>query len=177
MKAKLREFWCWLTTGHDWRESDVTSDVLTCDCADCDARIFVVLRDETTRIMHGASKELATEILSMKPDGVSVLAVGKFPENAGTVTRRFKGPVIPVSGPRPDEILAKDFTVSKKPIVKEAIRRESKRFRPRGPGGQFMSRATARMITVTEMDAMRDRIQANLKKRKRGKNGRFVKKR
>lgn len=84
MKSKLREFWCWVTTGHDFRETDITSDVLTAYCVDCGEQITVVLR-------VGAGEMINTGVGLFKAR-LKALMEPTFPGNAG-VTRHVLGPI------------------------------------------------------------------------------------
>lgn len=85
----LKQLWCGLTPGHDYYESGITRDIITLDCRDCEHRIYGVLRDETTRLMHSQVKDLDKKITDIAMGDAAPL---RFPLHGGETLSHFEVP-------------------------------------------------------------------------------------
>lgn len=168
---KAREFWCWLTTGHDLiahyvkERPDIRYSVLVCQ--DCGARFRSRKVNWLTETLDADSERLSRKLAQDHFQPSEILPEGVFPPNAGAVRNEF--------AELKQRYYKEDLEVVVLPDVGIGFNHPNKAHaakRKRGPGGQFLPN---RPFTARELEEARLHIQAAISKRKRGKNGRFVK--
>lgn len=135
--GRLGQLWCGLTTGHDFRETDITSGVLTAECVDCQFRTMIALSNETDRMFRAESRHLTDKILARGPSDYPV-ASDVFKERQGETIARFDAKAHAAIRTRG---ASGRFLPTARPITKSDIDRVHRKLiahnHPRNRKGQF----------------------------------------